>query len=103
MDRHWLVVEPAGGLVMRVVVRENKELIELRRVVVEGVSAPAAVKDVFSKAAIKDVVPVAASEFVIAKTAVHDVDHHHHRGSRRLLRHQRSRVPSFPIGTLRAQ
>ena len=64
-------MEPAGGLVVGVVVRENKDLIELSVVVVvEGVSASTAVKDVFSKAAIKDVVPVATSEFVIAKAAV---------------------------------
>ena len=45
---------------MGVVIRENKELIELAVVVVvEGVSASTA-KDVLSNAAIKDVVPVAA-------------------------------------------
>ena len=47
---------------MGVVIRENKELIELSVVVVvEGVSAPAAIKDVLSKAAIKDVVPIATT------------------------------------------
>ena len=45
---------------MVVVVGENKELIELAVLVVEGVSASTAVKDVISNAAIKDGVSAAS-------------------------------------------
>ena len=53
-------MEPAEGLVVGVVIREDKELIDIAIVVVvEGVSTATSLKDVFSNSATKDAVPLA--------------------------------------------